>query len=102
MVMVVVMVVMVKMMVVMLMWWVRLWRITITCKDDRNFRNHLTNFSLWNLQLSKLTFFKGSPPLAADDEDDGATIMVVMLMTMMIMAKLLILMDCIAVRGNYK
>ena len=102
MVMVVVMVMVVKMMVVMLMWWVRLWRITIAYKDDRNFRNHLTNFSLWNLQLSKLTFFKGSPPLAADDEDDGATIMVVMLMTMMIMAKLLILMDCIAVRGNYK
>lgn len=43
----------------------------------------------------------GSPPFVAD-EDDGATIMVVMLMTMMIMEKLLILMDCIAVRGNYK
>ena len=41
-------------------------------------------------------------PLFVADEDDGATIMVVMLMTMMIMEKLLILMDCIAVRGNYK
>ena len=52
--------------------------------------------------IVKAHIFKGSPPLAAADEDDGATIMVVMLMTMMIMAKLLILMDCIAVRGNYK
>ena len=45
----------------------------------------------------------GSPPFVAD-EDDVATspIMGVMLMTMMIMEKLLILMDCIAVRGNYK
>ena len=42
----------------------------------------------------------GSPPFVADEDD--ATIMVVMLMTMMIMEKLLILMDCIAVRGNYK